>query len=441
VVHLSVIGTGYLGATHAACLASWGHDVVGLDSDPVRLGPLREGRAPFHEPGLDDLLAAGVREGRLRFTDDPAELAGCEAHFLCVGTPPRENGSADLSALWEAADAVAPHLRPGALVIGKSTVPVGTARPLRDRLADAAGHPVAVAWNPEFLREGQAVHDSLHPARLVFGVDRPEDEPALRRIYAPCITEGVPAVVTGLETAELAKVSANLMLAARVSMVNVLAEVCEASGADMHDLTRILGLDSRIGADFLVPGIGYGGGCLPKDSRAFGHRAADLGVAHARDLVDQLDRINLHQRERTTAAALRMLDHAGVRPDGARVAVLGAAFKADSDDVRDSPALDIARRVRREVGEVTVYDPCAGPNAAREAPELAVSGSVGGACCDADLVMVLTEWSEFRDLDPDALAVLVRNPMAIDGRQVLDTGKWQQAGWDVLTLGSGRRHL
>jgi UDPglucose 6-dehydrogenase len=285
------------------------------------------------------------------------------------------------------------------------------------------------------------VHDSLHPARLVFGIDRPEDEPALRRIYAPCITEGVPAVVTGLETAELAKVSANLMLAARVSMVNVLAEVCEASGADMHDLTRILGLDSRIGADFLVPGIGYGGGCLPKDSRAFGHRAADLGVAHARDLVDQLDRINLHQRERTTAAALRMLDHAGVRPDGARVAVLGAAFKADSDDVRDSPALDIARRVRREVGEVTVYDPCAGPNAAREAPELAVSGSVGGACCDADLVMVLTEWSEFRDLDPDALAVLVRNPMAIDGRQVLDTGKWQQAGWDVLTLGSGRRHL
>jgi UDPglucose 6-dehydrogenase len=436
-VRISVIGTGYLGATHAACLAAWGHDVVGLDTDPARASRLASGTAPFHEPDLDALLTEGVESGRLRFGTDPAALAGCDAHFLCVGTPQRDaTGGADLRPLWSAAEALLPHLAPETLVIGKSTVPVGTARVLADWFAERVGRRVPLAWNPEFLREGHAVEDSLHPDRLVFGVDRGEDDRVLRRIYAPVVTSGVPAVTTGLETAELAQVAAHLMLAARIDLVNLLAETCEASGADMRDLTRVLGLDPRIGPEVLVPGIGYGGGCLPKDSRAFGARAEELGVPGARAFVDQLDAINQRARERATRAALRLLDG---HVEGAPVAVLGAAFKADSDDVRDSPALDVARRMHRLGADVRVYDPRAAANVRREAPELAVCPSLEDACAGAELVMVLTEWSEVRDLDPRQLADVVSRPAAVDGRQVLDTGKWLDAGWDLYTLGTGRQ--
>lgn len=436
-MRISVIGTGYLGATHAACLAAWGHDVVGVDADPARAGRLAGGTAPFHEPGLDDLLSAGVASGRLTFTSDPGAAAGCAAHFVCVGTPQRaDDGGADLRALWSAAEALVPHLDEDALVIGKSTVPVGTARILGDWLCERVGSRVPLAWNPEFLREGHAVEDSLHPDRLVFGVDRAEDDRVLRRIYAPVLTSGVPAVTTGLETAELAKVAANLMLAARIDLVNLLAETCEASGGDMRDLTRVLGLDPRIGPEVLVPGIGYGGGCLPKDSRAFGVRAEELGVPGARAFVEQLDGINQRARERAAQAALRMLDDDVV---GTPIAVLGAAFKADSDDVRDSPALAVARRLHQLGAAVRIYDPRAAANVRREAPELDVCPSLEDACRDARLVMVLTEWAEFRDVDPHDLARLVAQPAAVDGRQVLDAAKWLDAGWDLYTLGTGRQ--
>ena len=434
-MRVSVIGTGYLGATHAAAVASWGHDVVGIDSDADRIGMLRAGRAPFHEPGLDALLEDGVRRGRLTFDTDARRAAGAEVHFLCVGTPQRAGShAADLSALHAAVDGLAPHLDAPCLVVGKSTVPVGTAPGLLDRLRSQApaGDAVALAWNPEFLREGHAVEDSLHPDRLVLGVATDHDDQVLRSLYARVIAAGTPVVRTGLATAELAKVSANVMLAARVSLVNVLAEVCEVTDADVADLRRILGLDARIGDRFLEPGLGFGGGCLPKDTRAFAARAEELGLDGPATVVREVDTVNMRQRARTIDLAVELL---GGRADGSRVAVLGAAFKAGSDDVRDSPALDVAGTLAARGAEVRLYDPRAGANAARAVPRLTVTGTVEEALRDAELVLVLTDWDDFRGLDPVALHDVVRTPRVIDGRLVLDAHKWRAAGWQLRALG------
>jgi UDPglucose 6-dehydrogenase len=438
-VRISVLGTGHLGATHAACLAACGHDVVGVDSNPERLSLLAAGRAPFHEPDLDRLLADGVASGRLVFSSGYESAADADVHFLCVGTPQRAGShAADLSALWSAVDSLAPLLERGCLVVGKSTVPVGTAEQVRDRLRAAApaGEAVAMAWNPEFLREGHAVEDSLHPDRLVFGVDTDEDDQTLRDVYAPMIGQGVPVVRTDLATAELAKASANVMLATRISLVNLLAEVCEAANADVGDLTTILGLDDRIGSLFLNPGVGYGGGCLPKDTRAFVARAEELGVTDPAALLREVDTINMRQRARTVDLAVSL---AGGRAAGSRLAVLGAAFKADSDDVRDSPALDVASTLRARGAAVRVYDPRAGRNASRSAPSLEVVESVEQACRDADVTLVLTDWAEFAGLDPVALKAVVGHPRVLDGRLVLDPDKWRAAGWDFHALGRGTR--
>jgi UDPglucose 6-dehydrogenase len=436
-VRISVIGTGYLGATHAACLAAVGHDVVGVDNDPERVTALGQGRAPFHEPHLDELLERGVRAGNLRFTTDCTLASDAEVHFLCVGTPQRPGShAADLSALDAAVDTLLPCLLRPALVVGKSTVPVGTAGRLGQRLRQEApaGAGVDVAWNPEFLREGHAVEDSLHPDRLVFGVDSDETDLVLREVYAPQVKEGVPVVRTDLATAELAKVSANVMLAARISLVNMLAEVCEAADADVGDLTRILGLDDRIGSKFLNPGIGFGGGCLPKDTRAFVARAEELGVGGPAAVLREVDAINMRQRARTIDKAVALL---GGRVHGRKVAVLGAAFKADSDDVRDSPALDVAATLEARGADVHLYDPKAGRNAVRARPGLHAAASVEDACRDADIVLVLTDWDEFRGIEPVALADAVRHPRVVDGRLVLDPDKWRAAGWDFHALGRG----
>jgi UDPglucose 6-dehydrogenase len=432
---ISVIGTGYLGATHAACLSSCGHDVIGVDTDPHRAGELSRGRAPFHEPDLDDLLREGVDSGRLRFSTDITDAADADVHFLCVGTPQRPGShAADLSALESAVDALAPHLHRACLVVGKSTVPVGTADGLLDRLRRTApaGRDVALAWNPEFLREGHAVADSLHPDRLVFGVSRDEDDQVLRDVYAVTIAAGSPVVRTDLATAELAKVSANAMLATRISMVNLLAEVCEAAGADVADLTRVLGLDARIGDHFLRPGVGFGGGCLPKDTRAFVARAEELGVTEPGALLREVDGINMRQRARTVDRAVTLLDG---RTQGARIAVLGAAFKAGSDDVRDSPALDVAATLQARGAVVRVYDPCALANVRRVEPALETAPSVEEACRDAALLLVLTEWPEFAGIEPVALADVVARPRVLDGRMVLDPDKWRAAGWQFHALG------
>lgn len=438
-MRISVIGTGYLGATHAACLAACGHEVIGVDCDPVRAARLATGRAPFHEPGLDDLLAEGVESGRLVFTTSYQQAARADVHFICVGTPQRAGSSAaDLSALFQAVSALAPLLTRRCLVVGKSTVPVGTAVGVRDELRRLApaGDEVELAWNPEFLREGHAVEDSLRPDRLVLGVESDEADQMLREVYAPVLRVGTRAVRTDLATAELAKVSANVMLATRISLVNLLAEVCEAVDADVGDLTTIVGLDERIGSSFLTPGIGFGGGCLPKDTRAFVARAEELGLGEPASLLRAVDAINMRQRSRTVDLVVALL---GGQVRGAAVAVLGAAFKAGSDDVRDSPALDVAGTLGARGALVRVYDPAAVENARRVRPELSYAESSDAACRDADVVMVLTDWEEFRGLDPVSLADVVSHARVIDGRLALDPDKWRAAGWDFHALGRAVR--
>lgn len=435
-MRISVIGTGYLGATHAAALASWGHEVVGIDVDPARVAQLGNGVAPFHEPGFDDLLREGVRAGLLSFHTDPAEASDADVHFLCVGTPQLGTGhGADLSALWQAVAALAPHLRRGALVVGKSTVPVGTAALVQERLDELTppGHGVEVAWNPEFLREAHAVEDSLRPDRLVLGVASDAAEARLREVYAPVLRDGTSAVRTDLQTAELAKASANVMLASRISLVNVLAEVCEVADADIERLTEILGLDARIGSRYLSPGIGFGGGCLPKDLRAFASRAAELGVDTATELLGAVDAVNTHQRQRAVDLTAGLLDG---RPHGRRVAVLGAAFKADSDDVRDSPALAVATALAQLGARVRVFDPQAGRHL-RDRTDLETTESAQSACAAAEVTLVLTEWPEFGQLDPLALGRVVERRVVVDGRLVLDPARWARAGWQVHAFGRG----
>jgi UDPglucose 6-dehydrogenase len=431
-MRVSVLGAGYLGSTHAACVASWGHDVVLVESDQRRLEAFRQGRPPLHEPGLDLLLSEQVAAGRLRFSADVAAAAGCDLHFLCVGTPEGEDGTADLSYVERALDQLAPYAGSG-LVVGKSTVPVGTVDALLARPA-VRRHGVRLAWNPEFLREGSAVEDTLHPDRLVFGMPDGEDDAELREVYRTLVEDGVPVVRTGVATAELAKTAANVMLATRISLVNVLAETCDRSGADMRELATVVGLDPRIGRHVLTAGIGYGGGCLPKDSRAFGARAAELGVHLAPELVDVVERVNRHQRQRIVDLAAEEL---GGSLEGRRLGVLGAAFKGGSDDLRESPALDVVHRLLAEQADLRVFDPAAGPRLREVAPDVPLATDPESACRDADLVMVLTDWPEFARLDPVALLEVVARASCIDGRQVVDAAKWRGAGWTVYVMGEG----
>ncbi|NEA50232.1 UDP-glucose/GDP-mannose dehydrogenase family protein, partial [Streptomyces sp. SID10815] len=425
-MRLTVIGTGYLGATHAACMAELGHEVVGLDTDAGRLAALRAGRAPFHEPRLAELVARHTASGRLRFTASYEEAGAFgQVHFVCVGTPQRRDGEgADLACVESAFDAIARHARKGALLVGKSTVPVGTAA----RLADA--HRVEIAWNPEFLREGFAVADTLAPDRLVLGVRTARAERLLRRVYGTVLAAGTPLVVTDFATAELVKTAANSFLATKISFINAMAEVCEASGGDVRRLSEALGYDERIGRAFLRAGVGFGGGCLPKDIRAFAHRAAELGV----DLgfLREVDAINMRRRDRVIALAR---EACGGSVLGARVAVLGAAFKPDSDDIRDSPALNVAARLDLDGADVTVYDPEAMDNARKAFPLLGYALSAEEALRGAELVLHLTEWPQFRELDPWRAAALARRPRIVDGRGALDGARWRAAGWWFRALG------
>lgn len=429
---VSVIGTGYLGATHAACLASLGYDVVGVDADSRKVDSLAAGVAPFFEPGLDPLLRKGLDTGRLRFTTAIADVAGADVHFLCVGTPQAAGSRmADLSALHAAVAALLPHLRPGATIVGRSTVPAGTAVELGETL-DAhlagTGRPgsVELTWNPEFLREGRAVDDTLHPDRLVFGVRSARGEAVLRAVFAPLIASGTPVVVTDFATAELVKVAANSFLATKISFINAMAEVCEATGADVLTLARTLSMDTRIGGRFLQPGLGFGGGCLPKDIRAFVARARQLGAAPAVAFLEQMDAINQRRRARVVDLAREL---AGGDLHGVRVAALGAAFKPDSDDIRDSPALEVAARLTAEGASVTVADPAAVPNARLAYPQLAYAPGAMEALTGADLVILLTEWAEFARIDPQVAGRVVRQRRLLDTRHAYDPATWRAAGW------------
>ncbi|MDT3439309.1 UDP-glucose/GDP-mannose dehydrogenase family protein [Pseudofrankia sp. BMG5.37] len=433
---LTVIGTGYLGATHAVCMAELGFEVLAVDVDTAKIDRLARGEVPFFEPGLDELLRSNLDSGRLRFTTSFEEVAAFgDVHFLCVGTPQQPGGQgADLSYLHGAVSALAPHLRRRCLVVGKSTVPVGTAADLAARLAaEAPGLGVELAWNPEFLREGFAVDDTLRPDRLVFGVASPGAEATLRAVYAP-ITDrhDTPVIVADFATAELVKVAANSFLATKISYINAMAEVCEAVDADVTTLARALSLDDRIGGKFLRPGVGFGGGCLPKDIRAFRARAEELGVGASLAFLREVDEINIRRRHRIVELARQA---AGGALTGRVVSVLGAAFKPNSDDVRDSPALAVAALLADEGAAVTVYDPMAVENARRANPRLGYATSVANAVKGADVTVLLTEWAEFADLDPAALAEVVARRTVIDGRHALDPARWRGAGWTYLAPG------
>ncbi|WP_344837060.1 UDP-glucose/GDP-mannose dehydrogenase family protein [Actinocorallia longicatena] len=431
---LTVIGTGYLGTTHAAAMAELGFEVLGLDIDEDRIARLAAGDLPFYEPGLPELLRRNLAAGRLRFTTSYAELAEFgDVHFLCVGTPQRQGeNAADVSFVDSAIRSLVPLLRREALIVGKSTVPVGTAARVAGLIGELTSENVELAWNPEFLREGFAVQDTLHPDRIVAGVPSAAAEKILREVYAAQIGEGVPFLTTDYPTAELVKVSANAFLATKISFINAMAEVCEATGADVTKLSQALSYDDRIGGKFLGPGLGFGGGCLPKDIRAFMARAGELGVDQALSFLREVDAINIRRRHRMVDLARDLL---GGSFDGRGVAVLGAAFKPDSDDVRDSPALDVAAAIQQQGGVVTVYDPQANANAARAQPSLSFAASTAEAARGADVTLLLTEWREFRDLDPEALGTLVAVRNIVDGRNALDPERWRAAGWTYKALG------
>jgi UDPglucose 6-dehydrogenase len=450
-VRLTFVGTGYLGATYAICFAELGYEVLGFDVDADKVAALAAGSVPFHEPGLDDMLRRNLAAGRLRFTTSLRETAEFgDVHFICVGTPQRTDGpGADLGHVESAVVGLSRHLNRKALIVGKSTVPVGTAEWIEQLVAKHAdpGLGVEVAWSPEFLQEGLAVQDVLRPSRLVASVRSDWAGSMLyaahRGIFDLAAAEGreVPVVVTDFATAELVKVAANAFLATKISFINAMAEVCEAAGADVTQLSRALGHDPRIGGRFLQAGAGFGGGCLPKDIRAFQARAQELGAGEALRFLHEVDLINQRCRSRVVQSVAELLGRPGgpAGPDltDNRIAVLGATFKPLSDDVRDAPALAVAAALARAGADVRVYDPQGMPNAERAQPGLAYERGLDEAVRGADLVCVLTEWEEFRTADPVRLAALAAQRLVVDGRNCLDATAWQAAGWRYRGMGRG----
>jgi len=433
---MSVIGCGYLGAVHAAAMADLGHEVVGIDLDPIKIRNLTESRAPFFEPGLSEILQSANSSGRLKFSTDMADVQGSRVHFIAVGTPQKHGGNAaDLTYVDAAIDGLTPFLSDGDLVVGKSTVPVGTAERIAERLA-ASRSGATLAWNPEFLREGFAVTDTISPDRLVYGVAPGQDglhaQSLLNEIYSAALRRGTPLVVTDFATAELVKVAANAFLATKISFINAMAEIAEATGADVTLLADAIGHDKRIGRRFLNAGVGFGGGCLPKDIRAFTARAEELGLGESVAFLKEVDSINLRRRQRAVDMATESL---GGSVFGRRIAVLGLAFKPNSDDVRDSPALDVAVQLKRLGADAICHDPEAISNARTKHPQLSFASSVAEAVTGADAVIVVTEWDEYKQLDPATVRELTNGSLVIDGRNCLDAAAWRAAGWEYRSMG------
>lgn len=434
-MRLSVIGCGYLGAVHAAAMASIGHEVVGIDVDARKIESLSRGEAPFFEPGLQEILTAGIESGKLTFTTDMSAAEGAKVHFIGVGTPQQAGGyAADLTYVNAAVDGLLPYLTEGDVVAGKSTVPVGTAAGLAPRIEETGA---TLVWNPEFLREGWAVQDTIDPDRLVAGV--PEGQPGqraadiLREVYHPSITKNTPFIVTDRATAELVKVAANAFLATKISFINAMAEIAEVTGADVTQLADAIGHDARIGRRFLGAGIGFGGGCLPKDIRAFSARAEELGKGESIAFLREVDAINLRRRDRAVELVVEAFGGSVFKKN---VTVLGAAFKPHSDDIRDSPALDVAVRLHGLGAWVTITDPAAIENARRIHPQLNYVEDRDEALRGADAVIVVTEWDEYRrQLSPEHASTLATGRIILDGRNCLDAAAWRDAGWDYRGMG------
>jgi UDPglucose 6-dehydrogenase len=435
-MRISVIGCGYLGAVHAASMAELGHEVVGVDVDAAKVAALSQARTPFFEPGFEELLRRTLATGRLRFSSDFADAAGSQVHFVCVGTPQKRGEyAADLRYVEAATEALLEVLGPGELVAGKSTVPVGTAARLADVVAGKVPGAL-LAWNPEFLREGFAVQDTLHPDRLVYGLPEGADGETARKlldeVYRPIVDRGTPQVVTDYATAEMVKTAANSFLATKISFINAMAELCEATGADVKQLADAIGYDDRIGRKFLNAGLGFGGGCLPKDIRAFMARAGELGADQALTFLKEVDNINMRRRIRMVELAREVCDGSLL---GKRVAVLGAAFKPDSDDIRDSPALNVAAQLQLQGAVVRVTDPAAVENSRKLWPQLDYAETPEEAAHRADAVLLLTEWRQYRELDPVAFGRIVAQKRVLDGRNALSRSAWEAAGWQYRALG------
>lgn len=437
-MRMTVIGTGYLGATHAACMAELGHEVLGVDVDSAKIESLKAGTVPFFEPGLPEVLARNLESGRLDFTTDYQRVADfAHVHFLGVGTPQKRGSyAADLTYVRAVIEDLVPLLHGEHIIFGKSTVPVGTADDLQE-LADSLAGPgtsVEIAWNPEFLREGFAVQDTISPDRIVLGVghDGGRAEEVAREVYAASISGGTPFLVMDRVTSELVKVSANAFLATKISFINAVAEICEIAGGDVTKLADAIGYDERIGRKFLGAGLGFGGGCLPKDIRAFMARAGELGADQALTFLREVDAINMRRRDRVVQLTRQLCDGNLL---GHRVTVLGAAFKPNSDDVRDSPALSVAGSLSLAGADVSVFDPQAMDNARKVFPTLNYADSAEEALEGADVVVLATEWAQFRELDPVEVGGIVGRKVIIDGRNVLPVGKWQDAGWNIQALG------
>ncbi len=442
---ISVIGCGYLGAVHSAALAELGHDVIGIDIDRAKIEALSAGHPPFFEPGLPEIVVSSETSGHLRFTTDMAEARGAQVHFIAVGTPQKAGErAADLTFVDAAVEGLLPHLSPGDLVVGKSTVPVGTAERLAPRVETVGA---MLAWNPEFLREGFAVNDTITPDRLVYGIGPRAPSPAqtnlaretihpavrlLNEVYATALAAGTPLVVTDYATAELVKVAANAFLATKISFINAMAEIAEVTGADVTQLADAIGFDPRIGRRFLNAGIGFGGGCLPKDIRAFIARAEELGRGESVVFLKEVDAINLRRRRRVVDLIIELL---GPEPQGKKVAVLGLAFKPESDDIRDSPALAVAVRLRGLGVDVSATDPQAVANSRARHPHLHFTDTATEALQGAAAVVLVTEWEQYRQLDPVAVRELVASPIIVDGRNCLDADAWRAAGWTYRALG------
>ncbi|RGE19787.1 UDP-glucose/GDP-mannose dehydrogenase family protein [Leucobacter sp. wl10] len=435
-MRISVIGCGYLGAVHAVAMTELGHDVVGIDVDATRIASLSEGTAPFFEPELDPLLKSALQSGRLRFSTVAAAASDADVHFLAVGTPQKpDSHSADLTFVDAAFAAVAAVAKPGSLIAGKSTVPVGTAERLAKDLATLTSE-VSLAWNPEFLREGFAVRDTLEPDRIVYGVETSaqgeKDVAKLDAVYHEAIKAGTPRLITNFATSELVKVSANAFLATKISFINAIGEIADITGADITELADAIGHDVRIGRRFLNAGVGFGGGCLPKDIRAFAARAEELGRASSLAFLNEVDAINLRQRQRVVDLAVELL---GGSVNQRRVAILGVAFKPNSDDVRDSPALAVAVQLKGLGADVVATDPEGIDNARRQHPQLSYEPSVESALDGAELVILVTEWQEYREIDPVSIGSIVAGRIIIDGRNALDPSRWRESGWTYRGLG------
>jgi len=431
-VKIAVIGTGYVGLVTATCLAESGNEVVGVDKDTAKIATLDSGKLPIYEPGLLELVQRNCREQRLSFSTDLASaVKAARLVFIAVGTPPAADGGADLGSLWAVADALVPHIGPGAVVIVKSTVPVGTNRKLMTRMSERAGRPIDVASNPEFLKEGAAVDDFMKPDRVVVGVYRPEVGDILRELYAPFLRTERPFLVVSPESAEMTKYVANAMLATKISFINEMANVCEKLGADINEVRRGIGHDQRIGFQFLFPGPGYGGSCFPKDVNALIHLATSLDVPVA--LMEAVDRVNERQK-RILPNKIRA--HFRDRLKGKCLGIWGLAFKPRTDDIREAPALTLIDEMLKEGVQLRVHDPEAIPNAkAIYGEKLTYCDRPYSALEGVDGLAIVTEWQEFRHPDFEVMRRLMREPNIFDGRNLYEPKAMKANGFTYYNIG------